>query len=306
MNGTRSGSGFYKLLTALMWLTLPAVGLIYASWWQRLPARLATHFDLSNQPNGWMSRGGFLIFLLLFAAGVVALATWITSRVQMPDLAAWTLLLLFYVIAAVVLWAENSVIAYNTTGHPVNVAPVLGAGTSAAVLVTIVALFTRRGPDLHAQIIAKETHASALWAFALLICTVAMTILAYNIPVIAARIAIAIGALLTFGGALMAWSGFDYRFGPEGIEVRTLGFRLRSIPKSEIQSYAAGGWGVLRGYGIRGVGSNRAYVWGNTGVMIQTVDGEIFLGHDHPQRVIRDLDRVMHCGDREGKRTSDI
>jgi hypothetical protein len=133
-----------------------------------------------------------------------------------------------------------------------------------------------------------------------------MSALAYNVPVIAARIAIAIGALLSFGGALMAWSGFEYRFGPQGIEVRTLGFRLRSIPKSEIQSYAAEGWGILRGYGIRGVGANRAYVWGNSGVMIKTVEGEIFLGHDHPQRVIRDLDVVMARGNHEGKRTSDL
>ena len=33
------------------------------------------------------------------------------------------------------------------------------------------------------------------------------------------------------------------------------------------------------GYGIRGIGERRAYVWCNSGVRIMLSDGEVFLGH---------------------------
>jgi hypothetical protein len=49
----------------------------------------------------------------------------------------------------------------------------------------------------------------------------------------------------------------------------------------------------LRGYGIRGVGNSRAYVLGNKVVHIRTSNGDIFLGHSDPERIVHDLDRVM-------------
>ena len=32
----------------------------------QLPARVATHFDMAGQPNGWMSRSSHLLFTLIF------------------------------------------------------------------------------------------------------------------------------------------------------------------------------------------------------------------------------------------------
>ena len=49
---------------------------------------------------------------------------------------------------------------------------------------------------------------------------------------------------------------------------------------------------AYRGYGIRGVGNTRAYVWGNSVVHISTNDGEVFLGHSDPARLVRDLDQM--------------
>jgi len=71
-----------------------------------------------------------------------------------------------------------------------------------------------------------------------------------------------------------------------------LGFRLRSVPLAQIQDYAIQPWSWVRGYGIRGVGASRAYVWGNRVVHIRTNDGEIFLGHSNPERIVRDLDAM--------------
>ena len=99
--------------------------------------------------------------------------------------------------------------------------------------------------------------------------------------------------LIGFATIAAAWSGFQYRFLRHGVEIRSLGFRLRSIPRQQIQSYAPESWSLVRGYGIRGIGNTRAYVWGNKVVHIKTSNGDVFLGHSDPDRIVRDLDRVM-------------
>jgi hypothetical protein len=71
-----------------------------------------------------------------------------------------------------------------------------------------------------------------------------------------------------------------------------LGFLLRSIPKQSIVSYSIEPWSLARGYGIRGVGKTRAYVWCNKVVHIRTTNGDIFLGHNDPDRIVHDLDLV--------------
>jgi hypothetical protein len=87
---------------------------------------------------------------------------------------------------------------------------------------------------------------------------------------------------LLFVVAAAAWSGFQYFFTPFGVEVHSLGYRLRSIPLQNIVSYQQEAWNTLRGYGIRGVGRSRAYVWGNHVVRIHTTDGDVILSHSDP------------------------
>jgi len=91
---------------------------------------------------------------------------------------------------------------------------------------------------------------------------------------------------------LSAWSGFHYVFTHGGLEITTLGFRLRSIPAEQIERYAIEPWSFFRGYGIRGVGNRRAYVWGNRGVQINTSQGIVYLGHSDPEKIVRDLDLI--------------
>jgi hypothetical protein len=69
-------------------------------WWRfddRLPERMATHFDLAGRPNGFMSRGGFFAFyfgLLAFMAltffGIAALIRRVPPHmVSLPDRDYW-------------------------------------------------------------------------------------------------------------------------------------------------------------------------------------------------------------------------
>lgn len=102
---------------------------------------------------------------------------------------------------------------------------------------------------------------------------------------------ILIGVLGILASAF-AWIGFQYRFSSNGVEIRMLGLLLQSIPKESIVNYAIESWSLIRGYGIRGVGKTRAYVWCNKVVHIKTSTGDVFLGHNDPQRLVHDLDSV--------------
>src|SRR5277367_5483915 len=132
---------------------------------------------------------------------------------------------------------------------------------------------------LQNDVLAEETHSGRIWTLPLMLALIGPAIslsqprLLTSVVVWAALfvavIALAVGA--------MAWSGFQYRFLRHGVEIWMLGFRLRSIPRQSIVSYSIEPWAFIRGYGIRGIGSTRAYVWCNKVVHIRTSNGDIYL-----------------------------
>lgn len=146
---------------------------------------------------------------------------------------------------------------------------------------------------LQSDTLAVETHNSRLWSLIIVLALIVPAISVAMVPTPPARAALVlVGAVGLFAFAI-AWSGFQYRFQCHGVEIRMLGFRLRSIPKSAIVSYSIEPWAFIRGYGIRGLGSTRAYVWCNKVVHIRTTSADIYLGHDDPERIVRDLDGMM-------------
>jgi hypothetical protein len=145
---------------------------------------------------------------------------------------------------------------------------------------------------LQNDLLAEETHSSRLWALIILPALIGPAISVMFYPTRPARFALVIVAVVGLGALGLVWSGFQYRFLRDGVEVRTLGFTLRSIPKQQIIGYSIESWSLPRGYGIRGVGNTRAYVWGNKVVHIKTTNGEVYLSHDDPQRIVSDLDLV--------------
>jgi hypothetical protein len=142
------------------------------------------------------------------------------------------------------------------------------------------------------EVLAEETHSGRAWSLIVLLALIGPVIGLGRAPAPAVRWPLMLVGAVALGAGAMAWSGFQYRFLQEGVEIRTLGFRLRSIPKQSIVSYSIEPWAFLRGYGIRGMGSTRAYVWGKKVVHIRTWNGEVFLGHSDPERIVRDLDMV--------------
>jgi hypothetical protein len=149
------------------------------------------------------------------------------------------------------------------------------------------------------DLLAEETHSGRAWSLIILVALVGPAIGVALVPSTASRWAVALVGVIAIGTFAMSWSGFQYRFLRHGVEIRMLGFRLRSIPKQSIVSYSIEPWAFIRGYGIRGIGSTRAYVWCNQVVHIKTSSGEIFLGHRDPQRIVRDLYMVTGAENRE-------
>lgn len=142
------------------------------------------------------------------------------------------------------------------------------------------------------DLLAEETHTGRMWTLLMLPMLIVPAISVALFPMTPARWGLIVVAVVGVGVLVMTWSGFQYRFLRHGVEIRTCGFHLRSIPKQAIVSYSIESWGLPRGYGIRGVGRSRAYVWGNKVVHIRTTNGEVYLGHNDPERIVRDLDQV--------------
>src|SRR5271156_879179 len=126
------------------------------------------------------------------------------------------------------------------------------------------------------NVLAEETHTGRIWILLILVALIGPSISLTFTPTNIVRWASIPVGLLSLGVGAMTWAGFQYRFLRDGVEIRMLGFRLRRIPKQSIVSYSIEPWAFIRGYGIRGIGGSRAYVWGNQVVHIKTSNGDVF------------------------------
>jgi hypothetical protein len=283
-----------------MWLVLPLTALQFRQNWERLPLRMATHFNAANQPNGWMRRDQALwssFEILSVVLTVFTLILIFSNRKQEITGFAWVVLSFFYIVIGLCWYMFSSTLKYNVSGQPIDFAT-FGIVFGLALLGIIAAhVGFRRGVRfVPSQLIAQEKHAVRAWA----VLFIPVIVIELGAVALLPNWGIRLGAVLICIVLLLAlaavWSGFHYYFTARGVEVRTLGLRLRSVPRERIQQYSVENWKPLGGYGIRGVGSSRAYVWGNRGVRIVTTDGQVFLGHSEPERIVRDLDQMMKAG----------
>jgi hypothetical protein len=290
----------FQTLTWLMWLALPLLALRYWQVWDQLPLRMATHFDINGDANGWMTRDMSLWFALGVTVFLLAVSTAILLVIhsqKTSDAASWSLLAFFYFIVGFVFFGNEKVMGYNLHGTAAALGSSFILVPLAIVIFLAVFLGSNRGEALVSENwIAEETHSSPLLAFVLLLPLLVELWVLSTTSLGAARLPLILICIFLVAVAAFAGSGFRYYFSPAGVEIRTLGYRLRSISASQITSYAIEPWNILRGYGIRGVGRTRAYVWSNKVVHIKTQQGEVFLGHNQPERIMRDLDMITHAG----------
>jgi hypothetical protein len=219
--------------------------------------------------------------------------SYVAHKTHVPDVFSWSLLGFFYLVIGFVYAGNSGVVQYNLDGQRVEIDFWIVLVPVAVMALAAIFLGTKRGASLPtADVIAEESHGSRAWSLLFIALLLAQFVAAIAIPAPSVRIGSALLGLLFALIAVHIWTGFQYFFTSAGVEVRTLGFRLRSIPRADIKQYAVENWNPLRGYGIRGIGNRRAYVWCNQVVHIKTTHGDIFLGHSEPERIVRDLDAM--------------
>ncbi len=286
----------FQTLIAAMWLVLPLMALRYWQLWDRLPERVVSHFNAAGEPNGWMLREQSLTFTLIFLGFILAVLTivlYATHWKKVIDSFSWALLAFFYLIVATFAYLCNAVLEFNFNAAPIPFGSVLIIIPIAAVALIVFYISLKRGIALPVHVvIADEAHVGPIWAFVLALPLIADVIGITAMPAMVPKLVMGVIAVMLLASALFAWTGFHYLFSPSGVEIRTFGFRLQSVPIDQIQHYAAASWSMAGGYGIRGIGNKRAYVWGNKGVRIKTTGGEVFLGHSDPARIVHDLDAI--------------
>ena len=146
---------------------------------------------------------------------------------------------------------------------------------------------------LQGELLGTETHSGRIWSVLILPALLGPAISVAFYPTGLTRFALVLVALFGIPALALVLAGFEYRFLRHGVEIRTLGYCLRRIPKMAILGYSIEPWALSRGgYGIRARANMRAYVWGNKVVHIRTTNGEVFLGHSDPERIVRYLDQI--------------
>jgi len=285
----------FQMFTWLLWLALPLMVLRHWQVWDRLPASLAVHFNAANQPNGWMSKTADLRFdlgLLAFLLTIVTLVLYFWHRNAAVTASSWVVLLFFYGFIGVICYVEESVLAFNLYGTKVNAGRV-GMAVAALAIGSIVGLiaFTRGRPLPATDLIREEVHTGKTAALVMVLTLIPLLLMAAEMP--AMRFVMIILSVTLLAATAMAWDGFHYLFTRHGLEVRTLGLRLKSVPRQQIKNYTVSHCWPWCGYGIRGMGGRIAYVWTHRGVRVDTNEGFVFLGHAQPEKIVHDLDAMM-------------
>jgi Protein of unknown function (DUF1648) len=286
----------YRTLMALLWLAPVVAAARYRQLWDQLPARMASHFDGAGHANGWMPREESLSYTLGFMAFVLAVFTVVLYLIQRRyslTRFSWALLAFFHVEIWTLVYMLDSILTYNLDGTPPAIDPLLVVTPVGAVALIAIGLSEKRGSEFPgAEVIVEEMHSGGSFSFLLLLPLLGIAAMPLLVPNTATRLAAVALGIIFVAAFAMAWDGFHYYFTRHGVEIRTLGFRLKSVPLMQIKSYAVGSWSPARGYGIRGIGNRKAYVWGNRGVRLEMYDGEIFLGHSDPDRIVHDLNVI--------------
>jgi Protein of unknown function (DUF1648) len=110
---------WHKLAVLLMWLPLPITALNYWRVWERLPMRMAVHFDANWQPNGSTSREGSLMLALgiLATMQVLFTITFFIVRALKPGV-LWPMLGFSYLFPGFFWYANNWIVEFNLNPPP--------------------------------------------------------------------------------------------------------------------------------------------------------------------------------------------
>ncbi len=312
----------WRNLSLLPWLILPLMLLRYWQLQDLLPGRIAVHFNASNMPNGWSETGSFAFGFLGMTVGMLALFTVLSFLPKRPKSFAWVLMLVEYGVSAVMCLAFIGILEFNALNRAdvLRIAGRIAMFTPVAAIVAVVIAVVRGGReeiDAHSaavvsgaptgpvvspsqgRLVAEESQRAPLAAVLFAVLAGLFLVIAFKLPPspIWLRFLLYAVTALMLWVITQAWGGFRYRITSTGVEVRTGGIRVCSIPKANIQEYRVAQidpLGDFGGWGIRMLPGKRAFIWhGHEAVRIRTPQRTVYLGHDQPERLVKDLDVMM-------------
>ncbi len=294
----------WRIAYLVPWLFVLAlvadVGRAYGS----LPHIIASHFNAAGAPNGFATKDSVVMTILVVAFMITSIFTFLLSRFPQISGLGWFLMIAEYWGLGILVGVTHGTLQValgeaKTLQFPFAAwSLIMGAALVVGEAGRISAMRKRADYD-NGQLVAEEVHSSpATGGFfaALSVVSVALpTALGASGP---ARWIPAVVGLVALGCAIWAWTGFRYRVTTTGLEIRMLGMPIRFVPAADIASVTARECNALKdfgGWGIRGIGKMRAYIWGgNQCVHVRTHEGDdIYLGFRDAQRLAQELERVQ-------------
>jgi len=112
---------YFQFAVWLLWVALPLTARRFRMVWDQLPPRMATHFDINWQPNGWMSRETAFWFAVGLTAFLLVVFTVISSLIQRapsPEFMRWGVLGLSYAVIGFVYAINSWMVQYNLSHKP--------------------------------------------------------------------------------------------------------------------------------------------------------------------------------------------
>lgn len=110
---------WHKPLIAMMWLVFPAAAWTYWSVWNHLPERMAVHFDVNGNPNGYTSRQGAVLLGLGILVAMLVLFTLATLIIDTLQPAAfWPALLISYVVLGFCWYGNYRIVSFSLRSQP--------------------------------------------------------------------------------------------------------------------------------------------------------------------------------------------
>jgi hypothetical protein len=102
-----------RLAIPVIWTLAAALLVKLLTAWGQLPDRVAVHFGMALQPNGWSSKSALAAIVLIAVLGQAALATFVLLRVG--SAAGWIALILI-LVSSVLVCAFWQTINFNAEG----------------------------------------------------------------------------------------------------------------------------------------------------------------------------------------------
>ena len=112
---------WYKPLVVLLWVALPTAFWTYWRVWDRLPPRMAVHFDANWQPNGYTSREGAARLGLEILVVMLVLFTVTTLIIDaLKPAAFWPALMVSYAVLGFCWYGNYSIVDFNLKAQHVH------------------------------------------------------------------------------------------------------------------------------------------------------------------------------------------